>query len=308
MPRLSAGPVFIIGLHRSGTTFLYRLLGGALPLACLTAYHVLHYERLLQQHREGTAEAVRRRMEEAFGAWGMSTRGIDDVPLSAAMPEEYGWVLRRLTGSFRTRPATMPLVDEICRRLQYLSPNAAGVLQKNPWDTGRVAVLQAGFPEARFLFLQRDPVAIANSQLRVARYFGQTADPYADALFRGIPLGRSWLRLQRTARRFVGSRPYHGLALRRILIDVPRELARLEASWALVPKDRRLALEYRSLVRDPLGAVEKTAAFLGLAMKEDFALAEPKPRDPTLLLEVAAVETVFRRRLRQRGIAQSPLA
>jgi hypothetical protein len=274
----------------------------------LTAYHVLHYERLLQQHREGTAEAVRRELEEAFGRWGMSTRGIDDVPLSPAMPEEYGWVLRRKAGSFRTHPATLPLLDEICRKLQYLSPTAAAVLQKNPWDTGRVAVLRSGFPEARFLFLQRDPVAIVNSQLRVARYFGETIDPYAKALFRGIPSGRVWLRVQRTAHRCAGPRLYRRIALRRILNDVPRELARLEASWALVPEDRRLALEYRSLVRDPLGAIERAAAFLGLALKRDFALAEPKPRDPTLLPEVAAAAAAFRRRLRERGIAQSPLA
>ena len=93
-------PVFILGLHRSGTTFLYGILSRALPVAILTAHRVIDYDRLLLQHKEGSSAMAERRFHGLFRSWDMPTRGIDDVPLSYAMPEEYGWILRRRAGSF----------------------------------------------------------------------------------------------------------------------------------------------------------------------------------------------------------------
>lgn len=300
--QITARPVFILGLHRSGTTFLYQMLAGSFQVAFLTAHRVVDYERILTLHREGSTAAAERRLDDLFQSWHMTTRRIDDVPLSHAMPEEYGWVLRRRAGAFYVNAKTAPVLEEICRKLQYLTPSAAAVLLKNPWDTGRANDLLANFPDSRFVFLRRDPMTIVNSQFRIARLHGGETDPYLDLLLEGIPLGRAWVRLQRVLKKALGTSQYGRLALGHILRDVARELGRLGVSWKALPPDRRLALEYENLVRDPDGAVEKVAGYLGLPLLPGHALAKPRPRDLSLLPEVAAVETAFRKRLARRGI------
>ncbi len=294
-------PVFILGLHRSGTTFLDQRLAAGLPVAPLTVLGVVRYDRLLDLHDSGALGEAGRALDETFRGWGMDTRRIDEVALSHDMPEEYGWILRRRAGSFRVNRRTAPVLDEICRKLHRIHPEASAVLLKNPWDAGRGARLLAIFPEARFIVIRRDPVAIVNSQFRVARYFGGTRDRFIELLFRGIPFGRTWLRVQRVVRRAGGPLLHARIALARILRDVARETERLEASWRALPEPRRMAVDYESLVRDPDEVLARAGAFLGLPVRPDRARVPAKPRDPALLPEVAAVEAIFRRRLEKMG-------
>ena len=304
--KIKIQPVFIIGLHRSGTTFLYQTLTEVFPVASLTIYHVVNYDRILLYNQEKTDAAARQKLNEMFRKWHMITRLIDNIALSHAMPEEYGWLLRSRAGSFHTNARTAPLLDEICRKLQFTTPSAAAVLQKNPFDTGYVHELLAYFPEARFIFLQRDPVAIVNSQFRVARYFSENKNPFVNLLFREIPLGRAWMWLQRVTRKAAGELWHSRIALRYILNDVTRELGRLDKSWNRVLPCQRMSLHYSDLVSDLDGALKKVSSFLGLAPWCDSVHERPNPRDPSLLPEVAAAEASFRRRLRERGIAQRP--
>jgi hypothetical protein len=222
------------------------------------------------------------------------------------MLEEYGWVLRRRAGAFHTNANTAPLLDEICRKLQFIMPSAKAVLLKNPYDTGHVGDLLAYFPNARFIFLQRDPVEIVNSQFRIAKYFGENKDPFVNMLLSGIPLGRAWMWLQRAVRKAAGKHWHGWIALRYILRNVTRELSRLETSWSMVPPRQRIALDYAELVSDQAGALERVAAFLRIAPRCDPVHVKPNPRDPILLLEVVA-DAGFRRWLRKKGIAQRPL-
>ena len=300
--QVTAKPVFILGLHRSGTTFLYQMLAGSFDVAILTALRVVDYERILALHREGKTAAAERRLDDLFQSWHMTTRRIDEVALSHATPEEYGWILRRRKGAFHVNGKTAPVLDEICRKLQYLTPSAGAVLLKNPWDAGHGQDLLANLPDSRFIFMRRDAVAIVNSQFRIAKLHGGETDPYLDLLLEGIPLGRAWVRLQRVLNMVLGASLFGRLALGHILREVARELGRLEVSWKALPPDRRLALEYENVLRDPDGAVEKVADFLGLPLRPEAARTEPRPRDRSLLPEVAAVETEFRKGLDRRGI------
>jgi len=303
--QVRARPVFILGLHRSGTTFLYQVLAGSFPVAVLTSHRVVDYDRLLALHGKGATAAAERRLDELFRSWHMATRRIDEVPLSHAMPEEYGWVLRRRAGAFWVSARTAPVLDEICRKLQYLMPSAAAVLLKNPWDAGRAQEILADLPDSRFIFLRRDPVAIVNSQFRIAKLHGAETDPYLDLLLEGIPFGRAWMRLQRVLKRTLGASLYDRVALGHILRNVTSEAGRLEVSWNALPPDRRLALEYEDLVGDPDGTVERVAAFLDLPVRPEPVRPPPRVRDRSLLPEVAAVQTAFRHRLDRRWFSRS---
>lgn len=307
LPPTPLRPVFVIGLHRSGTTFLYSLIADAFPVASLTAFQVMNYERLLRLQAEGRTSRAERELADLFRKWGLDSRGIDNVPLTPDLPEEYGWVLRRRRGSFRTGAATAGLLKEICLKLQLLNRSARAVVLKNPWDTGRIGRILRLFPGACFIFLERDPVAIVNSQFGVAKDFGERGNPYVRLLFKGIPFGHSWLALQRLVRRTAGEKWHGRVALGHIRRSVGRELGRLESSWRAAPPRQRLALDYEGLVRDPGAAVERISCFLEIAPRRGAIIDKPAPRPPRLWPIVAAAENGFRRRLREKGIARRSL-
>ncbi|MBL4607882.1 MAG: sulfotransferase [Pseudomonadales bacterium] len=54
---------------------------------------------------------------------------------------------------------------EICQKLQALDQGSQSVLLKNPWDTGNAKQILERFPNARFIYITRDPIFILNSQM-----------------------------------------------------------------------------------------------------------------------------------------------
>ncbi len=300
-------PIFIIGLHRSGTTFLYETLNKVFPVASLTVYHIVHYHQIMQQHQQRTAGAAKAELDAQFQKWGMDTRKTDNIALSHATMEEYGWLLRRHSSALFTNEKTAPLLEEICKKLLATTPSAQAVLLKNPWDTGHVADILRQFPKARFIFLQRDPVAILNSQFRNAVHFGAKKDLFLNLLLEGFTLGKIVMFFQRSLRTLAGARFYNRVMLRHLLKDVTRELGRLESSWKAAPHNQRLLVNYDQLVRDPLSNLERIADFLALDPTSDLQSIKANPRDPKYLPDIAAVQAAFRQSLKEKGIAQKPL-
>jgi hypothetical protein len=150
-------------------------------------------------------------------------------------------------------------------------------------------------------------MAIVNSHFRIAKYFGTNKDPFLELLFSKITLGWTWTWMQRTLRKVLGEKWHGRIALFYILRSVTRKLKQLEISWAAVPPEQRLALDYKELMSDQDGVIKRVAAFLELSPRRDPVYEKPNPRNLSLLPEVAALETRFRRRLKERGIAQQPL-
>ena len=161
--------VFIIGLHRSGTTFLYQTMADGLPVAAVRLVHVLCWRELSAPEGPSTLETLRAALNETFRARGISDRKIDRIHVSANTVEEYGWILRYAGGSMSLREATLPVFRELCSLVPRTGEPEGPLVLKNPWDTGRVAWLVTTFPSARFVFLSRDPEAILRSQVNKPR-------------------------------------------------------------------------------------------------------------------------------------------
>jgi hypothetical protein len=113
--------------------------------------------------------------------------------------------------------------------------------------------------------------------------------------------------MQRILRKVLGEKWHGQIALLFILRSVTQKLKQLEISWAAIPPDQRLALDYEELMSDQDGVIKRVAAFLELSPRRDPVYEKPNPRKLSLLPEVAALETRFRQRLKERGIAQQPL-
>src|SRR5687767_11464032 len=75
-------PVFITGLHRSGTTLLYALLLATQRFNGVTAYHVLRYRQILARHLDGETLQAKAELAEQFRAAGILDRVIDGVQVT----------------------------------------------------------------------------------------------------------------------------------------------------------------------------------------------------------------------------------
>lgn len=209
-----------------------------------------------------------------------STRRIDDVRISASLPEEYGFLLpdRRLSAT------SAPKVAAIHRELAA-GRETARVLLKNPWDLPRAGRVAALFPGACFVFVVRDPVRTLDSQLRAARTLLAGPSEYEALLnprFRRLVRRRRLLALLR--------RLYsRGWVVDRLLRAFARGTTRWIRDLDSLPDGRWTVTRYEDLVARPLEEITRLYGFLDLPPIEIPRLAgQIRPRDRPLDPHVAA--------------------
>jgi hypothetical protein len=175
-------PIFILGLHRSGTTVLYRLLVATRCFNFVSAYHVARNGLILFNHVNQLEEAARAELEAAFESLGLTDRIIDGVTVTPDLPEEYGFILR--DAKFRPRLDPQNLADfvEFCKKVQYVSDPDRPLLLKNPRDFGNFLYIKHAFPAAKLVFIHRHPIHVVNSQLTAIRSLFDEKNAYTALL------------------------------------------------------------------------------------------------------------------------------
>lgn len=165
---MSTRVLFVSGFHRSGTTLVTAAATAATGGSTLTAGHLARYIPSLDRFLR--AAALRGRAPD---------RGVDRLPATESTPEEYGWLLHHVTGSYAYGDEAAGVMHELVGELSV--PETPVVVLKNPWDTGREGALLRQFPEARVLLVRRGFAAMEESMERAwTRYV--TSSGYLRAL------------------------------------------------------------------------------------------------------------------------------
>lgn len=171
-------PIFIMGDHRSGTTLLYQLLARTQYFNVVTAYHVIRYDELLSNHINRTEGDAKQQLGVCFRQLGLADRMIDRVKVSPDLPEEYGFILRNSGYKTQLSAQTMPAFMELCQKVQCISNPDRPLLLKNPWDFLNFVYVKQVFPEAKFIFVHRNPINVINSQIKAIRSLLQSKNLY----------------------------------------------------------------------------------------------------------------------------------
>jgi len=177
-------PVFILGLHRSGTSILYKMLTATGCFNPVTAYHLIRYDQLLTNHINGQEESSKKELTESFQEKGLKDRGIDKLKITADFAEEYGFLLGQKTILMNITPKNLLLFTEMAKKIQFISENKKPILLKNPYDLPNFLYIKQEFPNAKFVFIHRHPLKTLSSNISAVDLLLKNKNPYTTQLFR----------------------------------------------------------------------------------------------------------------------------
>jgi hypothetical protein len=258
---LDQPPVFVIGHWRTGTTFLHDLFSVDPNLAYPTTY-----ECFFPHHFLLTEDTLPKLMKVLLP----KKRPQDDVPVGFDRPqeEEFGMLMLGEGTPYVTHawprfgPADTNYLDFkgvseadqkrwadaymwLYRRLA-LKHGGKKLVMKTPANAARLKLLTKLFPDARFIYLARNPLAVFPSTVKLWRALYSTQGlhnpPYLD----------DWLD------------DY-------VLDMFVRLTEDYEADRHVVPAGRLIELRYEDLIKDPIGTMRDIYARLDIG---DFAAAE----------------------------------
>ena len=237
-------PIFLLGFWRSGTTLLHNLLAMDPQWGFVNTYQAALPDVFLAGQRR-----VRRMIESKLP----TDRGVDNIPVDLAMPQEEEIALMCSSGLSPYVSLNFPRTAD--DTLEYLFPgdvlssrnrerwqaeyvkllksasfymDGKPLVLKSPSNTSRIAALLELFPEARFVYLQRNPYDTLRSYAHLLR------------------LMNGWHALQ--------SADFDELLLRQVKIYQRMAEAYLEQK-ELIPAGRLVEIRYEELEQDKMGQV-----------------------------------------------------
>ncbi len=182
--RIPRDPVFIIGHFRSGTTYLHNLLCCDPQFGFPTTY---------QCFVPGTFMTGGKLIKAIHKTTLPEKRPMDDVKLDQDFPQEEEFALQALTPWSYYQCYVFPhKIREYFTRFSLLGNGIAGkwersylfivrkmtlvaggrqLVLKNPVNTTRIERLQQLFPDAKFIYLHRDPAEVLRSTLKLFTRF-----------------------------------------------------------------------------------------------------------------------------------------
>lgn len=205
---------------------------------------------------------------------------IEGIP--ALHPAAHGYASNRLTAADASPAVIADLQDRFARQLRDHTgrhlidlpaaerPATVRMLEKTPKNALRIPFLHALFPDARFLFLYREPAANIGSMLegwQSGRFIAYRSLPGWSRGSWSFLLTPGWETLQEKSVAEIAAQQWQ-VANATMLADLAALPA---AAWSLV--------HYAELVRDPVLTIRQIAQFAGLAWDAKVAhhLAQPLP-------------------------------
>jgi len=257
-------PVFIMGLHRSGTTFLHNILAHTRQFNVVRAYHVIRYGEIVDNHLRGKTTKAKQELAEEFESRGITDRQVDLVKVSPESPVEYGFAIDPGARGALT-PATLPKFMELCAKIQLTGDPRKPLLLKNPWDVTCFLYVRQCFPNCKFIFLHRHPLSVLHSQIQIIRSIRDRSNPY--------------LALISTSYRTLLEQPWRRALVNLLISDrlgAPRRLAGFRTARGIsylldnlsqLPESQTIAVRYEDICADPDAELQRIMNFLGIGFK-----------------------------------------
>jgi len=252
-------PVFVLGLFRSGTTILHRLLGEDPDNRTLP-----HWESFDPVHTPGGPEPRQRKLGRTLLLADLISPSIKAIhPMDAYQTDECRGMFTNVfrTPQFNVQYRVGGYVDWLLtqdpiiayrhhrRQLQLVyhhRPYGKRLILKDPTHTFFVDSILQVFPNARFVFIHRDPAETLSSICSLHAYARSVFSSDVDAHAIGAELSESYM------------------------------MRLLEPALAIVdrlPKGRVAHVRSPDLSRDPVGTIAEAYRLLGMELADQARVA-----------------------------------
>lgn len=142
------------------------MLGETGQFNILTAYHILNYDRLLYNHINNLEDKRKEKLNNLFKSKGITDRKTDRIKITADYAHEYMYIFSERDYPWKITDKNKWLFDELCKKLKYISENNNSVLLKNPHDFSNFVFIKKLYPNAKFIFIHRNPLQVISSMKR----------------------------------------------------------------------------------------------------------------------------------------------
>ena len=180
---LNFDPVFILGLHRSGTSILYKMLTSTDCFNPVTAYNIIYYEELISNYLNKKEEYVKNNLTKYIRSKGQENRGIDTLKINADFAEEYGFLLGKYSSTYYITAKNVRYFKRLAKKIQFISDNDKPLLLKNPWDLPHFLTIKKLIPNAKFIFIHRHPYKTLSSFVKATKSIMKKENFYTSILY-----------------------------------------------------------------------------------------------------------------------------
>ncbi len=260
-------PIFILGLHRSGTSILYKILNETGGFNVLNTYHILNYDKLLYNHIKVIEEIKRKEINDYLKEKGITNRGTDHLKVNANYANEYCYIFSNKDLPVKLTNKNKELFDNLCKKLKYIYENDKPLLLKNPYDFSNFLFIKEKYPNAKFIFIHRNPIDVISSTIRLWRTILKNKNEH-NALYSKhyAKIFQNPLKLY-LLRKFYFSK-YSALYIITIR-HVSKILKYFLSNINKIPKEDYISVKYEDLCEKPNLVVNKIFNFLSLNCDQD---------------------------------------
>lgn len=274
-------PVFILGLNRSGTSILYKMLSATQYFNSVTIYHIIKYNQLIYNKINKKEEGAKRELTSFFQKQGQIDRVIDQLELTADFVDEYGFLLGNRIFMRKISPKNLPTFIEIAKKIQFISDKDKLLLLKNPLDFQNFIYIKKVFPDAKFVFIHRDPIKVISSLVKALQILFENKKPLPEHIFRNYNKAFENPLLLRTIRFCLSDVvPIGKIA---ISLYITKSIKYYLKNIESLPKDDYICVLYKDLCENPQKNLESIMKFLNVKTNNiiDFK-SYIKPREDQL--------------------------
>ena len=288
-------PIFILGLHRSGTTILYKMLGESKNFNIVKAYHILNYSELLYNKINSIEEKSIQDLNNYFKEMGITNRRIDKMQINADFPQEYVYLFERNNLPNRLSDKNINIFETFCKKISFISENNLPILLKNPYDFSNFIHIKKMLPSSKFIFIHRNPLNVINSTLRAWSTLYEEKNPYTTIFSpkysKAIenPLTRSYMKFM-----YCSSFP---LGIFKIINESKKSVDYYLKNIENLQKDDYLSISYEKLCKIPNETIKKIMEFLDVSTNIDFS-GFIKERKLELSHEVKRFQPIIQKKMK----------
>lgn len=283
LDKISFQPIFIMGLHRSGTSILYKMLGETGHFNIVTAYHILKYDELLSNYKHNLEKQVKNELGALFESRGIKSRRIDHLPITPDFAQEYVYLFSKKKTPDTLSERNLILFKNLCKKIQHISNNKYPILLKNPYDFPNFLYIKKQFANAKFIFIHRNPLEVLSSTIRAWQILYKEKNPYTSLFSEGYKKSYDNPFIQRILRFYYSSK--YPLALYSIIRYSTKATNMYLQNINQLQKEEFISITYENLCQKPNSVMGTILDFLNMKSDIDFD-AYIKPRKLAILPEV----------------------